>query len=138
MVRVVELAALVGADEADAALGSAAIASPFAYDDLPSILDHLAMRGSAADVVADDETRSAQPGTANPCRLGEPQGDPVTLPVRGVVLSGRGTDRIIAYLSLPAGWLAGSGLEADTCLRAYLRRPGVREDAAWETPERRA
>jgi transposase len=64
MARAVELATLVGADKADAALGLAAIAGRFADDDLPAILDHLAMQGAAGDVVAADEARSAQPGTS--------------------------------------------------------------------------
>jgi len=54
----------------------------------------------------------------------------VTPPPRGVVLTGRETDRIIACLRLMAGWLAGSGLETDNDLRAYLRRPGAGTPAA--------
>ena len=48
MARAVELAAVVGADRVDAALGLAAIAGRFADGDLASIIDHLAAeRGPA-------------------------------------------------------------------------------------------
>jgi hypothetical protein len=43
MARAVELAAVVGADRVDAALGLAAIAGRFADGDLASIIDHLAV-----------------------------------------------------------------------------------------------
>ena len=62
MARAVELAALVGADAVDDALGLAAIAGRFADGDLASILDHLAA-GRPGDVVVADEAHSAQPGT---------------------------------------------------------------------------
>ena len=45
MARAVELASLVGAARVDQALGLAAIAGRFADDDLPAILDHLAVHG---------------------------------------------------------------------------------------------
>jgi hypothetical protein len=48
MGRAVELAALVGADTVDHALGLAAIAGRFADTDLASILDHLAAAGAQA------------------------------------------------------------------------------------------
>jgi len=73
MARAVELAALVGADKADAALGLAAIAGRFADGDLPAIADHLAMAGAAGDVVAAGEAHSAQPGTAGWARFGDPE-----------------------------------------------------------------
>ena len=64
MVRAVELAALVGGDAVDDALGLAAMAGRFADGDLASILDHLAAGHSNLDLVVADETHSAQPGTA--------------------------------------------------------------------------
>ena len=63
MARAVELASLVGAARVDEALGLAAIAGRFADDDLPAILDHLAVHGTAGQVVAADEAHSAQLGT---------------------------------------------------------------------------
>ena len=63
MARAVELAALVGADAVDDALGVAAMAGRFADGDLASILDHLAAGQSSLDLVVADETHSAQPGT---------------------------------------------------------------------------
>jgi transposase len=65
MAQAVELAALVGADTVDHALGLAAIAGRFADTDLASILDHLAAAGAPGDVVIADEHHSVQPGTAN-------------------------------------------------------------------------
>ena len=64
MARAVELAAVVGADAVDDALGLAAIAGRFADDDLVSILDHRAGAGAPVDVVRADETHSVQPGTS--------------------------------------------------------------------------
>jgi hypothetical protein len=63
MAHAVELASLVGAARVDEALGLAAIAGRFADDDLPAILDHLAVHGTAGQVVTADEAHSAQPGT---------------------------------------------------------------------------
>jgi hypothetical protein len=70
MTRAVELAAIVGADRIDAALGLAAIAGRFADGDVPSIIDHLAAEGAAGEVVIADEAHSAQPGTSGWARLG--------------------------------------------------------------------
>jgi hypothetical protein len=64
MARAVELAAVVGAQAVDDALGLAAIAGRFAEDDLASIVDHRAGAGAPVDVVRADETHSAQPGTS--------------------------------------------------------------------------
>lgn len=63
MARAVELAAVLGADRVDEALGLAAIAGRFAEADLAAICDHLAARGPADDVVRADENHSVQPGT---------------------------------------------------------------------------
>jgi transposase len=63
MTRAVELAALVGADAVDDALGLAAMAGRFDDGDLASILDHLAAGRSGLEVVRADEGHSAQPGT---------------------------------------------------------------------------
>ena len=76
MARAVELGALVGPAKVDHALGLAAIAGRFADDDLPAILDHLALAGAAGEVVAADEAHSAQPGTSGWARLGAPQVTP--------------------------------------------------------------
>jgi transposase len=70
MARAVELAAVVGADRVDAALGLAAIAGRFADGDLPSIIDHLAAEREIGEVVIAGEAHSAQPGTAGWARLG--------------------------------------------------------------------
>jgi hypothetical protein len=83
MAQAVELAALLGADTVDHALGLAAIAGRFGDGDLASICDHLATAGAPDDVVVADENHSVQPGThgwaafgtitpaADPTRLGE-------------------------------------------------------------------
>jgi len=76
MARAVELASLVGAARVDEALGLAAIAGRFADDDLPAILDHLAVHGTAGQVAAADEAHSAQPGTSGWARLGGSQVTP--------------------------------------------------------------
>ena len=47
MARAVELATVVGAARVDQALGLAAITGRFADDDLPAILDHLAVHAAA-------------------------------------------------------------------------------------------
>jgi transposase len=70
MARAVELAAVLGIDRIDEALGLAAVAGRFAEDDLASICDHLAGQGPVEAVVAVDETHSAQPGTGGWGRLG--------------------------------------------------------------------
>lgn len=64
MAAAVELAALVGAEAVDEALGVAATAGRFAEHDLPSIVAHRAAGASSADLVIADETYSAQPGTS--------------------------------------------------------------------------
>ena len=71
MARAVELAAVVGAEAVDDALGLAAIAGRFAEDDLASIVDHRAGAGASVDVVRADEAHSAQPGTASWGRFGQ-------------------------------------------------------------------
>lgn len=70
MARAAELAAVVGADRADAALGLAAIAGRLADGDLASIIDHLAAGRDTAGVVIAGEAHSAQPGTSARARLG--------------------------------------------------------------------
>jgi hypothetical protein len=71
MARAVELAAVVGADAVDDALGLAAISGRFGEDDLASIVDHRAGAGAPVDVVRADEAHSAQPGTAGWGRFGQ-------------------------------------------------------------------
>ena len=75
MARAVELAAVVGADRVDAALGLAAIAGRFADGDLASIIDHLAAERAPGEVVIADEAHSAQPGTSGWARLGRGRRD---------------------------------------------------------------
>jgi transposase len=70
MARAVELAAVMGAQRVDVALGLAAAAGRFAEHDLASILDHLSTGGAGTDVVRADETHSAQPGTGPWGRFG--------------------------------------------------------------------
>jgi len=64
MTAALELAALVGAEPVDAALGIAAAAGRFADGDLLAIVEHQAAGTSPADLVIADETHSVQPGTA--------------------------------------------------------------------------
>ena len=73
MARAVELAAVVGAAQVDQALGLAAITGRFADDDLPAIVDHLAVAAQARPAVTADEAHSAQPGTSSWAALGGPQ-----------------------------------------------------------------
>jgi hypothetical protein len=74
MARAVELAAVVGADRVDAALGLAAIAGRFADGDLASIIDHLAAERAPGEVVIADEAHSVQPGTSGWAPLGTEAG----------------------------------------------------------------
>jgi transposase len=74
MARAVELAAVIGAAQVDAALGLAAIAGRFADDDLPSIIDHLADERAPGEVVIADQAHSVQPGTGSWARLGTEAG----------------------------------------------------------------
>jgi hypothetical protein len=64
MADAVELAALVGTEAVDAALGVAAAAGRFAETDLLSIVEHRAAGVAGVDLVHADETHSIQPGTA--------------------------------------------------------------------------
>src|SRR3954453_10249965 len=64
MTAAVELAALVGVEPVDAALGIAATAGRFAEADLLAIVEHQAAGSSAATLVIPDEDHSAQPGTS--------------------------------------------------------------------------
>jgi transposase len=64
MAEAVELAALVGDDLVDRALGVAAAAGRFGDGDLAAIVDHLAAGGADVAAVPVDETHSAQPGTS--------------------------------------------------------------------------
>ena len=63
MARAVELAALVGWERVEVALGVAATAGRFAEGDLASILDHLSGREPEAGLARADEAFSVQPGT---------------------------------------------------------------------------
>ncbi len=71
MARATELAAALGAERVDQALGLAAVAGRFDEHDLPSILDHLATTAPATDVVVAGEAHSVQPGTSSWERLGQ-------------------------------------------------------------------
>jgi hypothetical protein len=75
MARAVELAAIVGVEKVDHALGLAAIAGRFGDTDLASILDHLATSGAPHDVVIADENHSVQPGTASWRQFGQVSGE---------------------------------------------------------------
>jgi hypothetical protein len=70
----VELAALVGVEPVDVALGVAAAAGRFADADLLSIVTHQAAGSPAAALVLPDEEHSAQPGTSAWAALGRPGG----------------------------------------------------------------
>ena len=69
----VELAALVGVEPVDAALGTAAAAGRFAEGDLLAIVDHQAVGSSAAALVIPDEDASVQPGTSAWATFGRPE-----------------------------------------------------------------
>lgn len=71
MAAAVELAAVLGTQRVDRALGLAAIAGRFDEQALASICDHLAVAGTAEAVVVADENHSAQPGTSSWGRLGQ-------------------------------------------------------------------
>lgn len=60
----VELAALVGVEPVDAALGVAATAGRFAEGDLLAIVTHQSAGASAAALVIPDDEHSIQPGTS--------------------------------------------------------------------------
>jgi hypothetical protein len=70
MARAVELATVVGTAKVDHALGLAAITGRFADDDLPAILDHLAVHEITGQAALADEAHSAQPGTSSWAALG--------------------------------------------------------------------
>ena len=66
MAEALEVAALVGTDAVDRALGLAAMAGRFGDGDLVSILERLRVEDAALEVFAAavaDEAHSAQPGT---------------------------------------------------------------------------
>lgn len=71
MAKAVELAAALGPEPVDHALGLAAIAGRFDDGDLVSIVDHLATQGAPTDVVFVDESHSVQPGTGPWERFGQ-------------------------------------------------------------------
>lgn len=72
-----ELAALVGVEPVDAALGVAAAAGRFAEGDLLAIVHHRANGVSIAALVVADEDHSVQPGTSSWASFGraEPDGE---------------------------------------------------------------
>ncbi|MFB6632158.1 hypothetical protein ACFCWY_19890 [Streptomyces sp. NPDC056362] len=63
MAHAAELAAVLGSDRVDQALGLAATAGRFAEDDIVSILEHIAVSKPAGQVVRADEAHSVQNGT---------------------------------------------------------------------------
>ena len=65
MTAALELAALVGVEPVDAALGVAAAAGRFAEGDLLAIVHHRANGASIASLVVADEDHSVQPGTSS-------------------------------------------------------------------------
>jgi len=64
MAAAIELAALMGAEPVDRALGIAALAGRFAEGDLVSIVEHLERADAVGDLVSADEAYCAQVGTA--------------------------------------------------------------------------
>ena len=70
MTAALELAALVGVEPVDAALGVAAAAGRFAEGDLLAIVHHRADGASIAALVVADENHSVQPGTSAWATLG--------------------------------------------------------------------
>jgi transposase len=67
----VELAALLGMEQVDAALGVAAAAGRFLEGDLLAIVQHHAAGASAAELVIADEQHSIQPGTSGWAGFGQ-------------------------------------------------------------------
>jgi hypothetical protein len=65
MGEAVELAALVGGERVEEALGMAAIAGRFGEGDLVSILDHIEAGRGGLELIRADESHSVQPGTAS-------------------------------------------------------------------------
>lgn len=63
MADALTLAALLGADDVDRALGTAALADRFQEGDLASIAEHLARHDAVGDLVHATQAHSAQPGT---------------------------------------------------------------------------
>jgi transposase len=74
MTAAVELAALLGAEPVDAALGVAAAAGRFREGDLLAIVHHRANGAPAAALVVADEDHSAQPGTSGWATFGRQAG----------------------------------------------------------------
>ncbi|MGH8919746.1 MAG: hypothetical protein ACRD0H_15685 [Actinomycetes bacterium] len=65
MAEAVELAALLGGERVEEALGMAAIAGRFGEGDLVSILDHIEAGRGGVELIRADEAHSVQPGTAS-------------------------------------------------------------------------
>ncbi len=74
MTAALELAALVGVEPVDVALGVAAAAGRFAEGDLLAIVRHRADGASITALVVADENHSAQPGTSAWATLGNSTG----------------------------------------------------------------
>lgn len=79
MTAAVELAALVGVEPVDAALGVAAAAGRFAEGDLLAIVHHRANGAPAAALVVADEDHSIQPGTSAWAAFGTRPADAVEI-----------------------------------------------------------
>jgi transposase len=65
MAEAVELAALLGGERVEEALGMAAIAGRFSENDLVSILDHIEAGRGGLELIRADEAHSIQPGTGS-------------------------------------------------------------------------
>ena len=140
MARAVELAAVVGADKVDAALGLAAIAGRFADGDLASIIDHLAAERAPGEVVIAGEAHSVQPGTSGWARLGDGRRDddaPPAAPGRRPARRGRrphppGPRRLLTAPVLgrselrPAVRRGGAGRSRGRRVQPRPRRSGLR------------
>ena len=79
MTAALELAALVGVEPVDAALGVAAAAGRFGDGDLLAIVQHQACGASIAALVVADEQHSVQPGTSAWAALGTRPADAVEI-----------------------------------------------------------
>ncbi len=73
MAEAVELAALVGGERVEEALGMAAIAGRFGEGDLVSILDHIEAGRNGLELIRADEAHSVQPGTRSWEGFGRPR-----------------------------------------------------------------
>ncbi|MFC5108984.1 hypothetical protein [Kibdelosporangium philippinense] len=92
MRQAIELAAALGSEKVDEAMGLAAIAGRFADDDLPSIVDHLAGPGPQSSCSDSACWRSPWPGSLASCIGGWPVRVARVKPLRRPAVERPGSD----------------------------------------------